>query len=828
MNPIIIKYRLCKYKFLQNILFSISLFSFVSCNVSKYVPEDKNLLKKVNIELIGPSQESNFLKEDLYNLLVQKPNRKLFSNYRFYLSLYNLSNQDRIDKKVNEKQAKIDKVNEKINLRNEFLLSLDSSAKLKNFKERKLVFGERLQIKGEAPVIFSSFKAVRSKDQFSKFLFNKGYFQNSISDSTFFSKKNREIEITYFIDIGKPTYLNDIKYLCEDKAISKYLDSIKNNSILKSGAIFNTDNLSYERDRISNYLRNRGFYSFNKEFIYFDLDSNNTSKKINLTLGIQNYKKTNSDGFQELNHKEYSISKINVRIKPDLNLNSNILLDSSITPFLSIYNYQSIKFKKKIFKKSILLKKDDLYRYDYAEQTYKRLISLGLFNYVNIGFDTIGNNHLIGNIDLNPAKAQNISFSLDGTNNERLFGFQGSFDYVHNNLFHAGERLLISLKSSFEIQLLLTDDEMSDIPNNINTREIGPEFHFYLPKYFLINKLGNLKKHINPLTEFTGAFNIRERPDYDRINQEFSFGWIFHEKKNITWHINPFLISVVDVDISSEFQEIIDNFNDSYISASFQDHVVAGGVFSFEFNNQKLNYNANAFYCKTTFESAGGALFRMHELMQKEKNTLTNSYNFLGIRYAHFQKATLDLRYYQSLLKESKMVYRLFSGIGIPRNNFKEALPFEKSFFAGGSNSLRAWRARSIGPGIYFEEDGNFDKIGDIKFEGNLEYRFPLSKWLEGAMFMDFGNIWLMGYDSSRAGGQFKWNNVINEIAIGGGFGLRLNFEYFILRMDFAIPVRNPYTIDDDDVGRWVFNKNLNTIKKYFRPQLNIGIGYPF
>jgi outer membrane protein assembly factor BamA len=826
VNSITIRYRLCKYKFLKNIIISISFFSFLSCNVCKYVPEDKNLLKKVNIELIGPSQESNFLKEDLHNLLAQKPNRKLFSNFRFYLFLYNLSNQERIDKKVIDKQAKIDKVNENINLRNEFLLSLDSSAKLKNLKERKLVFGERLQLKGEAPVIFSPFKSVRSKDQFSKFLSNKGYFQNSILDSTFLSTKNREIELTYFIDIGKPTYLNEIKYLCKDEAIFEYLDSIKSNSLLKKGEVFDTDNLINERDRISKYLRNRGFYSFNKEFIYFDLDSNNRSKKINLNLGIQNYKKTNSGVLEELHHKKYSISKINIRIKPDLTINSNIILDSFTTPFLSIYNYQSIKFKKKIFKKSILLKKDDFYRHDYAKQTYKRLISLGLFNYVNIGFDTVGNNHLVGYIDLNPAKAQNISFSLDGTNNERLFGFQGSFDYVHNNLFHAGERLLISLKSSFEIQLLLTDAEMSDISNNINTREIGPEFHFYLPKYFLINKLGNLKNHINPLTEFTGAFNVRERPDYDRVNQEFSFGWVFHEKKNITWHINPLLLSVVDVDISSEFQEIIDDFNDSYISASFQDHVVAGGIFSFEFNNQKLNYNANAFYCKTTFESAGGALFRMHELMQKEKNILTNSYDFLGIRYAHFQKATLDIRYYQSLLKESKMVYRLFSGIGIPRNNFKEALPFEKSFFAGGSNSLRAWRARSIGPGKYFEEEGNFDKIGDIKFEGNLEYRFPISKWLEGAMFMDFGNIWLMGYDSSRQGGQFKWNSAINEIAIGGGLGLRLNFEYFILRMDFAVPLRNPYL--KNDIDRWIFNEKFDKIREEFKPQLNIGIGYPF
>ena len=141
------------------------------------------------------------MKEDLYNLLVQKPNRKLFSNYRFYLSLYNLSNQDRIDKKVIEKQAKIDKVNEKINLKNEFLLSLDSSAKIKNFKERKLVFGERLQLKGEAPVIFSSFKTVRSKDQFSKFLFNKGYFQNNISDSIIISKKIEKLNLLFSLTL---------------------------------------------------------------------------------------------------------------------------------------------------------------------------------------------------------------------------------------------------------------------------------------------------------------------------------------------------------------------------------------------------------------------------------------------------------------------------------------------------------------------------------------------------------------------------------------------------------------------------------------------------
>ena len=217
------------------------------------------------------------------------------------------------------------------------------------------------------------------------------------------------------------------------------------------------------------------------------------------------------------------------------------------------------------------------------------------------------------------------------------------------------------------------------------------------------------------MTEFTGAFNVQERPDFSRLNQELSFGWVFHEKKNTTWHINPLLLSIVDVAINSSFQEQINSLNDQFILASFQDHVVAGGVYSFEYNDQNINLNTNSFYAKITLESAGGLLFRFHELPQKEKNTVTNSYDFFGIRYAHFQKTTLDFRYYHPISENSKMVYRIYSGIGLPRENLREALPFEKSFFAGGSNSIRAWRARSLGPGSFYDSSMRFDKIGDIK-----------------------------------------------------------------------------------------------------------------
>ena len=820
--------RILKYKFSNNFILIILLFFLNSCNLCKYVADDELLLRKENIEILDLNYSVNFQEEELFELLNQKPNLEILSNYNFHLSLYNLTSQKRIDNKVIKKQSKIDIANKKINLKNEKILSIDSTLHIKTIKTRKLVLGERIRNKGEPPVIYSPLKTNRSKEQIKTFLFNKGFFNSTVLDSIFYLKKKKQIELRYYIKLGNPTFLNSVEYKCDDELILNYLDTIESTSSFKKGEIFDTDLLVFERNRINDFLRNRGFYFFNKEFIYFDIDSNNLRNCIDLTLGIQNYKKIDStiNNFHELNHKQFTINKVNVYIKTNQNLESNLSIDSISKSGIYIYNYNPISFKKKIFNKSIRLKKGDLYTNELAQNSYKRLISLGLFKYVTISFDTIANNSLNSNIELAPSKVQNFSFSVDGTNKDRLLGVLGSLNYTHNNLFHGGEKLLLSLKGSFEIQMLLTENRQSSSSIRPNTTEFGPEFHFILPKYFLINRLGGFKNHINPLTEFTGAYNIQNRPDFYRKNQELSFGWIFHERKKITWHINPLLISLVDFNLDSTFRSLINTLDNEYILASFQDHVVAGGVFSFEFNGQDLNHNSNSFYLKSTFESAGGSLFRFHELSNKEKNISSNSYDFLGIRYAHFQKLTLDLRYYQPIFDRSKIVYRLYSGIGIPRKNLIQALPFEKSFFAGGSNSLRAWRARSLGPGSFYDSNQRFDKIGDIKFEGNIEARFPITELVEGALFVDFGNVWLMGFDSLRPKGKFNWKTSINDLAVGAGFGLRFNFEFFILRADLAIPIKNPSLPDNNN--SWIFNSRRNLRKEFFPLQLNLGIGYPF
>ena len=228
--------RINKDKFLKNLIFFFLLiFVFSSCSITKHVPEDEYLIRKVKIEVLSSNNSNTISKDELYNLLLQKPNRKVFSNYRFYLRLYNLSNQQRIDQKIIKKQTKIDKVNHKIKQQNRNSLILDSNCIQKPLKERKLVFGERIQNSGEAPVIFSALKLNRTKEQLKKHLFNKGYFKSEITDSLSILD-NGQIDIQYFIKLRDPMYLNTIKYNCPEVLISSYLDSIKSNSFLNRGA----------------------------------------------------------------------------------------------------------------------------------------------------------------------------------------------------------------------------------------------------------------------------------------------------------------------------------------------------------------------------------------------------------------------------------------------------------------------------------------------------------------------------------------------------------------------------------------------------------------
>ena len=817
-----------KHKYQYKIIFSFLTLITFSCNTVKYVSDDSFLLESNEIQIIdkeGGVYASNFLKNGDFNEVVkQQPNRKIASRFRFHLWIYNLSNEDKIQKSIVKKSKKTAKINEKIKHKNSIKLTKDSSAKLKPYKERSLTFGERIRDVGEPPVIISNQLRNKSTNQLSIFLTNNGFFENLVEDSLSVLS-DKQGEVIYSIKTGKPSFIRHVKYNFSDSIVGFYLDSIKPYSLIKTGDLFNTDLMDSERDRITNFLKNNGFYFFNKEFIYFSIDTIGLDHLVDVEMGVQNYKHKSqkSDTIVEKPHKQFKINSVNVNINSDDRFIKGLLSDTLKSSSITIVNNQPIKYQKRVLKNAISIKRNMLYSKKLAEDSYRRLSTLGLFKSVAITFDTLLNKNLVdATIDLVAAKTQNFTLSIDGTNNEGQFGMEGSMNYLHANLFHGGERFKLSFKGGLESQLLVTNNNESSL---FNTVELGPQLHVLIPKYFLINQLKKLKKHTNGRTEITAAVNFQKRPDFTRWNQELSFGWIFHENKTKTWHINPIVLSAINIDKTPEFSLQIDSLNDKLIAASFQDHIIAGGVYSFEYNGQQKNKYRNEFYFKSTFECGGGMLYQFHKLINKPLNQL-NSYDILGIRYAHFQKLFLDMRYYMPLTERSKLVYRLAGGMGVPRANLREALPFEKSFYSGGANGMRAWKARSLGPGSYYDSLQRFDKIGDIQIEGNLELRFPFSSWVEGAFFVDMGNVWLLREDSIRTQGQFRKESFLNEIAFGSGLGLRLNLDFFIIRVDVAMPIKNPAISLPNN--RWVFGKSTAERQQFYPVQFNLGIGYPF
>ena len=835
---------------------------------------DKNRLKFTNDSSVFFTKTLNINDDEMLQVLKQKPNRKILTKVRFYLRLYNLSNEKRIVKKrlkqvrkANKKNEKTEKKNirkiEKVNQQNEELLikgqKNDTVYEPLSFRsnplvEPKLTFGERVRQSGEKPVIIDSTKTEVSAKQLNIYLINKGYFNNEVSYNIIYFpdtliKNNGKIkvkhkrkanrgEIEYLINLGKPYKIKNIVYTVTDTLLMNYLTQIKPNSILKTGQVYDSEKLNKERERITNYLLNNGYKFFNKEFIHFKIDSSLNNNEINIDLRVQNYKAKDPvyDTIIERNHAQYNVMK--VEIFPDFDAKSSKSLRRDTLYFttnLSIISRKELLFKPKLLYNSIRFSEGDLYNKENVIATYKTLSSLGVFTSTSIEFDSIDNgcNDIIAKIRLQPAKMQSFTVATDGTHRNGLLGIEGRVAYSHKNIFKGAEKLQISLSGGVEMQKLLIDEAETgfETPNlaSFNTIEFGPTVSLTIPRFLFLGKF--FPKAYNPKTEFTGIISYQKRPDFTRNKENISFGYVWNEKAPITYRFSPINISAIKINKSDAFQSKIDQLNDRLLAASYQDHIIASTKLSFTYNGQDAKKKSkNIFFFRSVLETAGNSLRAFYKLTNQELNN-QGAYEFLGIRFAQFAKISGDFRYYNRITDRIKVVSRVAGGIGVPLDNTNEALPFEKSFYSGGANGLRAWKARTMGPGSYYDSTNSFDKIGDIQLEGNLELRFPISNWIDGAIFADAGNIWLINQDSLRSGGHFKTENFISEIGIGTGFGIRMDLDFFIIRFDFAMPIRNPALPKQE---RWITDggwkaptghQNGSIRKTFFPWQFNLGIG---
>jgi hypothetical protein len=816
---------------------------FSSCNINKHLKENEFLLQKNTIKQNGTSID----KSDLEAFIRQKPNRKILKLIRFNLWLYNQVDQQKMLKKKDERNLKLDRINakriKKNNRKNEKRQAKGKSIKQPNLKNKeKSTFRESILEAGEPPVILDSLLTRITKNQLQKFVFSKGYFNSKVRDSLVLDVKNKRAKSYYFITKSEPYIIQNINYKIEDPLIDYFILNDTIPCLIKRKMVYDEDVFQKERARITESQLNNGYFYFAPEYVNYLVDTNLAGQNVNLTIGVKMYSRSYSetnDSVVYINHPRFYIE--NVYVIPETvvdfrgKANDVYMKDTVYYNGLKILYNKKLLFHEKDLTRDISISSGQLYQQNFAEETYKGLSSLKVFKSVFIQY--MKNPYFSDKLDCyivcQPVVKQALTIETEGNYTSGNYGVAGSLVFQNKNAFRGAELVELKLKGSLNAQKQFNATQTTNIENvqnTFNTIQFGPELNIYFPKplfpftLFYNRKNGNEKRYfIQPKTILNLSVNYQSRPEFSRTISTVSYGFKFTNSKGLfIYDLIPFETYIVKAKLFGTFKTDLLNLNDFFLLNSFQDHITTLSKISATYNNQSLAKKRNLMYLRMSLSSSGNILRGLYSATNQPQDSL-GRYLVQDIPFSQFVKFDVDYRFYFKVRKLGKLVYRLAGGFGKPLKNLT-TLPYEQSFFGGGPNSNRAWRARTLGPGSYSQPDSvssSYDKIGDIQIESNIEYRFHIFKSFYGAWFADAGNIWLSYKDPNKPNGQFKIDEFYKEIALGSGFGLRYDFSFFILRLDAAMRVHDPHYAAGK---RWVIGKQ--TLRE--SAILNFGIGYPF
>ncbi len=772
---------------------------FNSCSYKSILHENEYLLSKQSIR----SDNKNFSYDELKPYLKQIPNRKMFGLWRFHLGVYCMADKWRKDRK--------------------FKLWLKNTV-------------------GEVPVILDTVLTKNSAKQFKLFLNSKGYFNSTVKYLITYKKK--KVKILYQIHSGNPFTIRNIHYLISDTTIGKIIEKDISNSLINKGNNFDVDVLEKERTRLTELLKSSGYYAFMKEYIIYQADSIEKNNQIELTLKIKNPTialKNQTDSLVQTVHTCYQINHIFIytdynSLQSDENKYDTLIVHSKKrksdeilgTYYFLVKSNDKLKYNPRTIIQTLFIKNNDKYNLSNVQQSYNSLSELRNFKFIDFSFESCKHidssvskfSQLDCKIRLTHSAKQSFSFETEGTNSGGNLGIAGNLVYQNRNIFRGAEIMNLKLKGAMEVQNVESNNgnnEKTVLP--FNTIETGIQWGFKIPKFLVPVRQELFSKYFRPKTTIATGFNYQRRPDYTRYITNITYGFDWKESKYKRHILNPIDISSVKINKDSVLTAKIESLNDLRIKNSYTDHMITAMNYSFIYNNQEINKLKDFVFFRINAEIAGN-LLRLINTTFHSNQSVDGSYQLFNIRYAQYFRVDADVRFYKIFNENNKLVFRIKGGVGFPYKNLN-VLPFEKSFYAGGANSIRAWRLRRIGPGSFRDSTNTLmDKTGDINLEGNVEYRFPIYKMFQGAAFIDGGNVWLRKKNTDFPGGEFNVNRFVSEIAIGCGLGLRLDFKFFIIRLDFAVPVRDPSMPLEQ---RWVYDdlrlKDVN---------FNIGIGYPF
>ena len=665
---------------------------------------------------------------------------------------------------------------------------------------------------GEKPVYQSDVKELEVEEILRNRLENYGFFYSTIASTFEEKEKRKEASITYFLQIPAPYKMATYQVDSMVAPIYSDIKSISKTSLFEKEMRFDLGKLKLERDRLDSELKNKGYYNFNPNFLIFEADTNQyNNKKFDLFLKLKAKVPAKST-------IPYEIKKIN--IYPNYSLNDSTKVKETRFENKS-YHQDSVFFKPKFLDDFITLKEGDFYNPSTSKNTARRLSGIGAYKYVNIQYkelDTIATDSLgalEANIFLSPLTKRAIRAELQAvTKSNNFAGPKLGLTYSNRNVFKGGETLNISTGIGYEKQLGgdsggLTSLELSLKSELIFPRVIAP---------FSINE--DFFEYSIPKTKTSlGATYLSRSELYTLLSGSALFGYVWDANKYITYELNPISLSYTNLsNTTPEFEEILEN--NSFLKRSFEQQFISGLTFSFIYNELVNANKTHQFYLQNTLDVAGNSISLLG------KKTDNGKKEFLGLEYAQYAKADIDIRYHFNFGKEQTIAARLFGGYGVAYGN-SDVVPFVKQYFSGGPYSVRAFNIRSLGPGTYNDEVDNadtptsssfFDKTGNIRLEANIEYRFPIYSFFKGAVFADAGNVWNSVSNPAFKGKDKFTSNFINELGMGAGIGLRVDVQGFVIRFDLAAPFHDPALIDQ---GKdWDFRID--------EPIFNFAIGYSF
>ncbi|MBR1620542.1 MAG: BamA/TamA family outer membrane protein [Prevotella sp.] len=632
---------------------------------------------------------------------------------------------------------------------------------------------------GNKPIFFDSVQAENTCNVLKSVMNNNGYLHAKVDYIT--KINNKRLKLKYLVHPDKLFFIDKISYVISDSSIKTLLidnDFFKRG--LRKGIPFSVEDLDTERQRITSFLRSNGYYKFNKEFIHYDCDTISGSQLINIVLYLDLFQNNYDDAPKE--HLQYKIRKITYSFEPGT----------------------TIRVRQPVLENSMMLSEGGNFSAEKLQQTYNNFSRLHAIKYTNIKLNEIADSAMLDvHVHVKTNKPSSISFQPEGTNTAGNLGAAAILTYENRNLFRGSETLSMQIRAAFEAITGLEGYQ------NKNYEEYNIETRLSFPRFLIPFIPTRHKIHVNATSELALSYNLQNRPEFHR--RVFSSVWRYRwhlSKKKVSYKLDLIDLNYIYMPwISSTFKsQYLDDVSsrNAILRYNYEDLFIAKIGFGVSYSNKRQVVRASV-------ETSGNFLNAMSNFIKMKRNS-QGQYTVLNIAYAQYAKGDFEYSYALPFSRNSTFVMHAGFGIAYPYGNSK-ILPFEKRYFSGGANSVRGWNVRGLGPGKYHKSNGAIDFInqtGDIKIDLNLEYRMRLFWKINGAVFIDAGNIWTLRNYEEQPGGQFYFNEFYKQMAVAYGLGLRLNFDYFILRFDLGMKAINPayknskehYPIFHPDVSR--------------------------